>query len=47
MAIHELVTRKRLAMSTVLSIVWLFIVRNGAQYIADSKLGLSLIYALR
>jgi hypothetical protein len=46
-AIHELVTRKRLATSTVLGIVWLFIVRNGAQYIADSHIGLSLIYALR
>jgi hypothetical protein len=46
-AIHELLTRKRLATSTILGIIWLFIVRNGAQYIADSSIGLSLIYALK
>lgn len=46
-AIHDVVTRKRLETCTAFAIVWLLIVRNAAVWIADTHLGLSLIYALR
>ncbi len=45
-AIHDVVTRKRLETCTTVSIVWLLIVRNGAVWMANTDLGLSLIYAL-
>lgn len=47
LAIYDLVSRKRLQTCTVIAIVWLFIVRNGAVFVARSAIGLSLIYALR
>lgn len=46
-AVHDLVSRKRLELSTSIGIVWLLIVRNGAVLVSRSDIGLSLIYALR
>ena len=47
LATYDLVTRKRLETCTSISIVWLLIVRNGAVWVSNTHLGLSLIYALR
>jgi len=46
-AVHDLVSRKRLESSTAIGIVWLLIVRNGAVLVSRSDIGLRLIYALR
>ncbi len=46
-AIYDLVTRKRVETATGVSIVWLLIARNGAVWVGNTGLGLSLIYALR
>jgi hypothetical protein len=47
LAIYDVVQRKRLETCTGIAIVWLLIVRNGAVWMANTHLGLSLIYALR
>jgi hypothetical protein len=47
LAVYDVVTRKRLETCTAIAIVWLLIVRNGAVWVADTHLGLGLIYALR
>jgi hypothetical protein len=47
LAIYDLVTRKRVETCTAIGIVWLLIVRNGAGWVSNTDLGLSLIYALR
>jgi hypothetical protein len=46
-AIHDIVTRKRVETVTAIAIAWLLIVRNGAVFISQTHLGLRLIYALR
>ena len=46
-AVYDLVSRKRLEKATVFAIVWLLIVRNGAVWVSNTDVGLSLIYALR
>ena len=46
-AVYDLASRKRMEPCTVIAIVWLLIVRNGAAFISHTHLGLSLIYALR
>lgn len=46
-AIYDLISRKRVEPCTVIAIVWLLIVHNGATFISHTHLGLSLIYALR
>ena len=46
-AVYDLVSRKRVEPCTVIAIVWLLIVHNGATFISHTHLGLSLIYALR
>ena len=47
LVLYDLVTRKRVEACTAIAIVWLLIVRNGAVWVANTHLGLSLIYALR
>jgi len=47
LAIYDLVSRKRLETCTVIAIVWLLIVRNGAVLVSHSEIGLRLIYAMR
>lgn len=47
LAIYDLAQRKRLETCTAIAIVWLLIARNGAVWISNTHLGLSLIYALR
>ena len=47
LAVYDLVSRKRLELCTVFAIIWLLIVRNGAVFVSNTNIGLSLIYALR
>jgi hypothetical protein len=47
LAIYDLITRKRVETCTAIGILWLLIVRNGAGWVSNTDLGLSLIYALR
>lgn len=47
LAVHDLVSRKRVESSTAIGIVWLLIARNGAVLVSNSGIGLGLIYALR
>jgi len=47
LAVYDMVSRKRVETCTLIAIVWLLIVRNGAVFISRSDVGLSLIYALR
>ena len=47
LAIYDLVFRKRVETCTIFAIVWLLIVRNGAVFVSQTGIGLSLIYALR
>ena len=46
-AIYDLLSRKRVEPCTVIAVMWLFIIRNAAGFIAHTHLGVSLIYALR